>query len=150
MELLEDILFIDSNFKIVSKSIILLESPKLQLSEALNIVDKVSETVIQNNNSLISEKMKCKLRNIIAKNSAYSQLRIINYVLSGHDKTSEVVTFRSSNMYVLHRVMLNVHFSLNKNCLNDRRRSFHWDVVVASSKMPNISVPLRSKLQRST
>ena len=50
MLLLEDILFIDSNFKIVSKSIILLESSKLQLSEALNIVDKVSQTVIQNNN----------------------------------------------------------------------------------------------------
>ncbi|KAJ4447977.1 hypothetical protein ANN_09987 [Periplaneta americana] len=49
---------IDSNFKIVSKSIILLESSKLQLSEALNIVDKVSQTVIQNNNSLISEKVK--------------------------------------------------------------------------------------------
>ncbi|KAJ4446961.1 hypothetical protein ANN_13663 [Periplaneta americana] len=57
-QLLEDILFIDSNFKIVSKSIILLESSKLQLSEALNIVDKVSQTVIQNNNSLISEKVK--------------------------------------------------------------------------------------------
>ncbi|KAJ4448779.1 hypothetical protein ANN_00170 [Periplaneta americana] len=42
--LLEDILFIDSNFKIVSKSIILLESSKLQLSDALNIVDKVSQT----------------------------------------------------------------------------------------------------------
>ncbi|KAJ4448727.1 hypothetical protein ANN_00118 [Periplaneta americana] len=57
-QLLEDILFIDSNFKIVSKSIILLESSKLQLSEALNIVCKVSQTVIQNNNSLISEKVK--------------------------------------------------------------------------------------------
>ncbi|KAJ4447306.1 hypothetical protein ANN_09310 [Periplaneta americana] len=57
-QLLEDILSIDSNFKIVSKSIILLESSKLQLSEALNIVDKVSQTVIQNNNSLISEKLK--------------------------------------------------------------------------------------------
>ncbi|KAJ4450619.1 hypothetical protein ANN_02047 [Periplaneta americana] len=66
MEVLEDILFIDSNFKIVSKSIILLESSKLQLSEAHNIVNKVSQTVIQNNNSLISEKVKC------------------------HDKTSEV------------------------------------------------------------
>ena len=53
-------------------------------------MDKVSQTVIQNKNSLISEKVKCKLRNIIAKNSAYSQLRIINDVLSGHDKTSEV------------------------------------------------------------
>ncbi|KAJ4450067.1 hypothetical protein ANN_01474 [Periplaneta americana] len=53
-QLLEDILFIDSNLKIVS----LLESSKLQLSEALNIVDKVSQTVIQNNNSLISEKVK--------------------------------------------------------------------------------------------
>ncbi|KAJ4426443.1 hypothetical protein ANN_27257 [Periplaneta americana] len=57
-KLLEDILFIDSNFKIVSKSIVLLESSKLQLSEALNIVDKVSQIVIQNNNSLISEKVK--------------------------------------------------------------------------------------------
>ncbi|KAJ4433937.1 hypothetical protein ANN_16256 [Periplaneta americana] len=57
-QLLEDILFIDSSFKIVSKSIILLESSKLQLSEALNIVFKVSQTVIQNNNSLISEKVK--------------------------------------------------------------------------------------------
>ncbi|KAJ4444644.1 hypothetical protein ANN_06440, partial [Periplaneta americana] len=57
-QLLEDILFIDSNFKIVSKSIILLESSELQLSEALNIVDKVSQTVIQNNKSLISEKVK--------------------------------------------------------------------------------------------
>ncbi|KAJ4444243.1 hypothetical protein ANN_06034 [Periplaneta americana] len=57
-QLLEDILFIDSNFKIVTKSIILLESSKLQLSRALNIVDKVSQTVIQNNNSLISEKVK--------------------------------------------------------------------------------------------
>ncbi|KAJ4426868.1 hypothetical protein ANN_26667 [Periplaneta americana] len=55
-QLLEDILFIDSNFKIVSKTIILLESSKLQLSEALNIVNKVSQTLIQNNNSLISEK----------------------------------------------------------------------------------------------
>ncbi|KAJ4431473.1 hypothetical protein ANN_20071 [Periplaneta americana] len=35
-QLLEDILFIDSNFKIVSKSIILLESPKVQLSETLD------------------------------------------------------------------------------------------------------------------
>ncbi|KAJ4442642.1 hypothetical protein ANN_04231 [Periplaneta americana] len=41
-QLLEDILFVDSNFKIVSKSITLLESSKLQLSKALNIVDKVS------------------------------------------------------------------------------------------------------------
>ncbi|KAJ4445853.1 hypothetical protein ANN_12538 [Periplaneta americana] len=57
-QLLEDILFIDSNFKIVSKSIILLESSKLQLSEALNIVDKVSQTVLQNDNSLISGKVK--------------------------------------------------------------------------------------------
>ncbi|KAJ4443345.1 hypothetical protein ANN_05013 [Periplaneta americana] len=57
-QLLEDILFIDSNFKIVSKSITLLESFNLQLSEALNIVYKISQTVIQNNNSLISEKMK--------------------------------------------------------------------------------------------
>ncbi|KAJ4446432.1 hypothetical protein ANN_13128 [Periplaneta americana] len=56
-QLLEDILFIDSNFKIVYKSITLLESSKLQLSEALNIVYKVSQTVIQNNNSLISEKV---------------------------------------------------------------------------------------------
>ncbi|KAJ4444568.1 hypothetical protein ANN_06363 [Periplaneta americana] len=39
-QLLEDILFIDSSFKIVSKSITLLESSKLQLSEALNIVYK--------------------------------------------------------------------------------------------------------------
>ncbi|KAJ4445495.1 hypothetical protein ANN_07303 [Periplaneta americana] len=57
-QLLEDILFIDSNFKIVSKSISLLELFNLQLSEALNIVYKISQTVIQNNNSLISEKIK--------------------------------------------------------------------------------------------
>ncbi|KAJ4442046.1 hypothetical protein ANN_11912 [Periplaneta americana] len=57
--LLEDILFIDSNFKIVSKSITLLESSNLQISEALNMVYKVSQTVIQNSNSLISEKVKC-------------------------------------------------------------------------------------------
>ncbi|KAJ4434267.1 hypothetical protein ANN_22819 [Periplaneta americana] len=43
-QLLEDILFIDSNFKIVSKSITLLESSKLKLSEALNIVYNVSQT----------------------------------------------------------------------------------------------------------
>ncbi|KAJ4427674.1 hypothetical protein ANN_25323 [Periplaneta americana] len=67
MELLEDILFIDYNFKIVSKSIIPLESSKLQLSEALNIVDKVSHTVIQNNNSLISEKVKCALESCVRK-----------------------------------------------------------------------------------
>ncbi|KAJ4426662.1 hypothetical protein ANN_26460 [Periplaneta americana] len=54
-QLLEDILFIDSNFKIASKSITLLESSKLQLSEALNIVYKVSQTVIQNNNFRKSE-----------------------------------------------------------------------------------------------
>ncbi|KAJ4435744.1 hypothetical protein ANN_18361 [Periplaneta americana] len=41
-QLLEDILFIDSNFKIVSKSITLLESSNLQLSEALNVVYEVS------------------------------------------------------------------------------------------------------------
>ncbi|KAJ4429751.1 hypothetical protein ANN_21955 [Periplaneta americana] len=57
-QLLEDILFIDSNFKIVSKSITLLESSKLQLSEGLNIVYNVSQTVIQYNTSLISEKVK--------------------------------------------------------------------------------------------
>ncbi|KAJ4449069.1 hypothetical protein ANN_00464 [Periplaneta americana] len=96
-QILEDILFIDSNLKLVSKSITLLESSKLQLSEALNVVDKVSQTVIQNNNSLISEKVKCKLRNIIDKNCAYSQLRIINYVLPGHDKTSEVGVLKSSD-----------------------------------------------------
>ncbi|KAJ4427042.1 hypothetical protein ANN_26841 [Periplaneta americana] len=96
-QLLEDIMFIDSNFKIVPKSIILLESSKLHFSEALNKVDKVSQTVIQNNNSLISEKVKCKLRNIIAKNSAYSQLRILNDVLSGHDKISEVGVLKSSD-----------------------------------------------------
>ncbi|KAJ4437901.1 hypothetical protein ANN_13840 [Periplaneta americana] len=72
-QLLEDILFIDSDIKIVPKSITLLESSKLQLSEALNIVDKVSQTVIQNKNSLISEKVKC------------------------HDKTSEVGVLKSSD-----------------------------------------------------
>ncbi|KAJ4435542.1 hypothetical protein ANN_18158 [Periplaneta americana] len=45
---------------VVSKSITLLESSKLKLSEALNIVYKVSQTVIQNNNSLISEKVICE------------------------------------------------------------------------------------------
>ncbi|KAJ4437880.1 hypothetical protein ANN_13819 [Periplaneta americana] len=57
-QLLEDILFVDSNFKIVSKSSTMLESSKLELSEALNIVYKVSQTVIENNNSIISEKVK--------------------------------------------------------------------------------------------
>ncbi|KAJ4427607.1 hypothetical protein ANN_25255 [Periplaneta americana] len=47
-QLLEDNLFIDSNFKIVSKSITVSESSKLQLSKALNIVDKISQIVIQN------------------------------------------------------------------------------------------------------
>lgn len=126
-QLLEDILFIDSNFKIVSKSITLLESSKLQLSEALNIVDKVSQTVIQNNNSLISEKVKCKLRNIIAKNSAYSQLRIINDVLSGHDKTSEVGVLKSSDFPFFKYAPITScdverTFSQNKNCLSDHRR----------------------------
>ncbi|KAJ4450825.1 hypothetical protein ANN_02255 [Periplaneta americana] len=126
-QLSEYILFIDSNFKIVSKSIILLESSKLQLSEALNIVYKISQTVIQNNNSLISEKMKCKLRNIIAKNSAYSQLRTINYVLSGHDKTSEVGVLKSSDFLFFKYVCITscdveCTFSQNKNCLSDHRR----------------------------
>ncbi|KAJ4440309.1 hypothetical protein ANN_08448 [Periplaneta americana] len=65
MELLEDILFIDSNFKIVSKSITLLESSNLQLSEALNIVDKVSQTIIQNNNSLIFRKSEILFQRIM-------------------------------------------------------------------------------------
>ncbi|KAJ4430339.1 hypothetical protein ANN_22555 [Periplaneta americana] len=128
-QLLEDILFIDSHFKIVSKSIILLESSKLQLSEALNIVYKVSQTVIQNNNSLISEKVKCKLRNIIAKNSAYLQLRIINDVLSGHDKTSEIGVLKSSDFPFLKYAPITScdverTFSHYKNCLSDHRRRF--------------------------
>ncbi|KAJ4442919.1 hypothetical protein ANN_04515 [Periplaneta americana] len=45
-QLLENILFIDSDFKIVSNSITLLESSELQLAEALNIVDKVSQTCV--------------------------------------------------------------------------------------------------------
>ncbi|KAJ4437789.1 hypothetical protein ANN_13727 [Periplaneta americana] len=57
-QLLEDILFIDSNFKIVSKSIILLESSKLQLSKALNIVDKVSQ-ILRN----LSTPIKCYFEN---------------------------------------------------------------------------------------
>ncbi|KAJ4451609.1 hypothetical protein ANN_03078 [Periplaneta americana] len=44
-QLLEDILFIDSNFKIVSKTITLLESSKLQTSKALNKTDKASQIV---------------------------------------------------------------------------------------------------------
>ncbi|KAJ4445686.1 hypothetical protein ANN_12371 [Periplaneta americana] len=128
-QLLEDILFIDSNFKIVSKSIILLESSKLQLSEALNIVYKVSQTVIQNNNSLISEKVKCKLRNVIAKNSAYSQLRIINDVPSGHDKTSEVGVLKRSDFPFFKYAPITScdverTFSQYKNCLSDHRRRF--------------------------
>ncbi|KAJ4443595.1 hypothetical protein ANN_05269 [Periplaneta americana] len=128
-QLLEDILFIDSNFKIVSKSIILLESSKLQLSEALNIVYKVSQTVIQNNNSLISEKVKCELRNIIAKNSTYSQLRIINDVLSGHDKTAEVRVLKSSEFPFFKYAPITScdverTFSQYKNCLSDHRRRF--------------------------
>ncbi|KAJ4440101.1 hypothetical protein ANN_08234, partial [Periplaneta americana] len=128
-QLLEDILFIDSNFKIVSKSIILLESSKLQLSEALNIVYNVSQTVIKNNNSLISEKVKCKLRNIIAKNSAYLQLHIINDVLSGHDKTSEIDVLKSSDFPFFkyaHITSCDVEhtFSQYKNCLSDHRRRF--------------------------
>ncbi|KAJ4436732.1 hypothetical protein ANN_16864 [Periplaneta americana] len=59
-QLLEDILFIDSNFKIVSKSITLLESSKLQLPKALNIVDNVSQIVIQN----ITNFRKSEIRNI--------------------------------------------------------------------------------------
>ncbi|KAJ4443681.1 hypothetical protein ANN_05356 [Periplaneta americana] len=126
-QLLEDIVFIDSNFKIVSKSITLLESSNLQLSEALNIVYKVSQTVIQNNNSQISEKVICKLRNIIAKNSAYSQLRIINDVLSGHDKTSEVGVLKSSDFLFFKYVRITLcvvehTFSQYKNCLSDHRR----------------------------
>ncbi|KAJ4435346.1 hypothetical protein ANN_17959 [Periplaneta americana] len=122
-QLLEDILFIDSNFKIVSKkSITLLESSKLKLSDALNIVDKVSQTVIQNNNSLISEKVKCKLRNIIAKNSAYSQLRIINDVPTDHDKTFEVGVLKSSDFPFFKYPPIT--FYQYKNCLSDRRRRF--------------------------
>ncbi|KAJ4431853.1 hypothetical protein ANN_20459 [Periplaneta americana] len=83
-QLLEDILFIDSNFKIVSKSIILLESSKLQLSEALNIVEKVSQTVIQNNNSLISENVKwrpppTKVMSVEAKGLALSGALRLTY-----------------------------------------------------------------------
>ncbi|KAJ4451898.1 hypothetical protein ANN_03376 [Periplaneta americana] len=128
-QLLEDVLFIDSNFKIVSKSITLLESSELQLSEALNIMDTVSQTVIQNNNSLISEKVKCKLRNIIAKYSAYSQLRIINGVLSDHDKTSEVGALKSSDFPFFKYVRITScdvqrTFSRN-NYLSDHRYPLH-------------------------
>ncbi|KAJ4427396.1 hypothetical protein ANN_25017 [Periplaneta americana] len=104
-KLLEDILFIDSNFKIVSKSITLLESSKLQLSEALNIVDKVSQTDIQNNNSLISEKLKC------------------------HDKTSEFGVLKSSDFPFFKYAPITLcdverTFSQYKNCLSDHRRRF--------------------------
>ncbi|KAJ4440321.1 hypothetical protein ANN_08460 [Periplaneta americana] len=126
-QLLKDILFIDSNFKIVSKSITLLESSKLQLSEALNI--KYHKPLSKITIHLISEKAKCKLRNIIAKNSAYSQLRIINDVPSGHDKTSEVGVLKSSDFpffkYVRITSCVVEHtFSQYKNCLSDHRRRF--------------------------
>ncbi|KAJ4451325.1 hypothetical protein ANN_02787 [Periplaneta americana] len=103
MELLEDILFIESNFKIVSKSITLIESSKLQFSEILNIVYNVSQTVIQNNNSLISEKVKC------------------------HDKTSEVGALKSSDFPFFKYVPTTSYdvestFSQYKNCLSDHRR----------------------------
>ncbi|KAJ4434379.1 hypothetical protein ANN_22939 [Periplaneta americana] len=80
---------------------------------------------------LISEKVKvkCKLRNIIAKNSAYSQLRIINDVLSGRDKTSEVGVLKSSDFpffkYApITSCVVERTFSQDKNCLSDHRRRF--------------------------
>ncbi|KAJ4432057.1 hypothetical protein ANN_20671 [Periplaneta americana] len=93
-ELLEDILFIDSNFKIVCKSIILLESSKLQLSEALNIVDKVSQTVIQNNNSLISEKVKSGRRptgynlHVAPTNTNIENCNMLSYYKHINDKNA--------------------------------------------------------------
>ncbi|KAJ4437895.1 hypothetical protein ANN_13834 [Periplaneta americana] len=103
--LLEDILFIDSNFKIVSKCIILLQSSKLQLSEALNIVDKVSQTVIQNNNSLISEKVKY------------------------HDKTSEVDVLKSSDFpffkYVVDNHCINSKKKKKTSWLRTREELFY-------------------------
>ncbi|KAJ4444370.1 hypothetical protein ANN_06162 [Periplaneta americana] len=116
-QLLEDILFIDSNFKIVSKIITLLESSKLQLSEALNIVYKVSQTVIQNNNSLISEKVKLddnlgvvKYLPIEAKTATLSDDKVTfsanddsGYNCSANDRFSGVVR-ASINFFVEDRV----------------------------------------------
>ncbi|KAJ4444507.1 hypothetical protein ANN_06300 [Periplaneta americana] len=61
-QLLEDILFIDSNFKIVSKRITLLESSKLQISKALNKADKASQIVIQNITNFRKNKRKAEDR----------------------------------------------------------------------------------------
>ncbi|KAJ4434135.1 hypothetical protein ANN_16455 [Periplaneta americana] len=102
-QLLEDILFIDSDFKIVSKSITLLESSKLQLSEALNIVDKISQTVIQNNNSLISEKVNCRSYSdhahcflsrthkvSVRQNCTYSNVQIKRFQMSDNNESKQI------------------------------------------------------------
>lgn len=130
-----NLLYIKSNFKVLSDAIFKLQKKNMSLVESLDILDKV-KVQLQMAKGNDGQKVHRKFETVLNKNSGLQILTQISKILSGEsidmDGLPEDLTTNDLSFYKfapITSVDVERSFSIYKNLLTDNRRSFKLENI---------------------
>lgn len=128
--------FIKSNFSFLSSALISLEEKGKSLSSSVAIINVVSEKLSIAASSPQCKSIYTKFQKVLDKNSGYKVLSKISEIIDGKTdsfdglpeaiETIDIVNFKYAPV---NSVDVERSFSVYKNILSDRRRSFKFENI---------------------
>lgn len=123
-----DLLFVDTNFNIIAKSIQLLEDPKLELKSSLKIVSDLIKKMAKLRLHPTGKEVYFKLKYVLKKNPGYSTVKVVQQLIEGKEvdmpegvNKSCVQYFKELNYLPVTSVNVERSFSYLKWIFSNRR-----------------------------
>eukprot|EP00102_Acyrthosiphon_pisum_P008285 XP_003244687.2 PREDICTED: uncharacterized protein LOC100568926 [Acyrthosiphon pisum] len=131
-----NLVYITSNFKVLSESILKLQTKNMPSAESLSIVDNV-QTQLKSVQGEPGKKVYEKMENVLSKNIGLKTLKQISSILSGSistmDDLPEDLTTKYDLVFYKYAPITSVDversFSVYKNLLSHNRRSFKLENI---------------------
>ncbi|XP_025412870.1 uncharacterized protein LOC112685254 [Sipha flava] len=130
-----NLVYITSNFKVLSESILKLQTKNMPLAESLSIVDNV-QTQLKSVQGEPGKKVYEKMENVLSKNIGLKILKQISSILSRSISTMDgLPEDLSTNELIFYKyapitsVDVERSFSVYKNLLSHNRRSFKLENI---------------------
>lgn len=131
-----NLVFIKSNFSFLSSALTSLEEKGKPLSNSVAIINTVSEKLAIAASAPQGQSIFTKFKKVLDKNSGYKVLSEISKILDGETnsfdglpeviETDDIVNFKYAP---INSVDVERSFSIYKNILSDRRRSFKFENI---------------------
>lgn len=131
-----NLVYITSNFKVLSESILKLQTKNMPLAESLSIVDNVQTQLKSVQGEPAGKKVYEKMENVLSKNIGLKTLKQISSTLSGSISTMDgLPEDLTTNDLIFYKyapitsVDVERSFSAYKNLLSHNRRSFKLENI---------------------